>query len=201
MLFRSVLSKIGTISNIYKPFFFFIHENNSYRRAHFYLFFVVLSFLYFLITTYKTLKMIRHGKRMNTKNQYYFLLIYPLFPMIGAIVQSLYFGIAVIWIGSVISILIIYFNVQNTRITIDSLTGIDNRFRFDSYLDIKINNPRKEELLYMLMIDIDKFKEINDKYGHLIGDEAIKNMAQILTKAIPKSDFVARLGGEEFVII
>ena len=51
------------------------------------------------------------------------------------------------------------------------------------------------------MIDIDKFKAINDKYGHQVGDEVIKNVANIISSLIPKNTIFGRLGGEEFALV
>ena len=60
-------------------------------------------------------------KRSKIKEITYFLLIYPVFPIIGGIIQVVFFGIAIVWMGSVISLLIIYFNLQNAKITRDPL--------------------------------------------------------------------------------
>jgi diguanylate cyclase (GGDEF)-like protein len=83
------------------------------------------------------------------------------------------------------------------------LTGIHNRRFFDEKANevmksLAITNGR----LSLLMIDIDHFKNYNDGYGHQMGDECLKTVAQILSKSIGRADdFVARYGGEEFVIV
>jgi len=83
-------------------------------------------------------------------------------------------------------------------IYIDPLTEINNR----SYLDLiklklkKINGPTA-----IFMVDIDNFKNINDTYGHVIGDRVLKNLAKILRKNVKITDEVIRYGGEEFLVI
>lgn len=85
----------------------------------------------------------------------------------------------------------------------DGLTGIANRRMFDSILELEWTNARRNaQPLSLIMLDIDYFKQYNDQYGHLQGDECLKQVAQILRKvAIRQRDFIARFGGEEFVLV
>lgn len=90
----------------------------------------------------------------------------------------------------------------NELATQDVLTQVANRFQFDKVLEHSITvSQRYGRALSMMLIDIDHFKEVNDTYGHLIGDEVLKKLAHILTNGIRKSDVVARWGGEEFVVL
>jgi len=83
------------------------------------------------------------------------------------------------------------------------LTGISNRKFFDERTNSIVQSlAQKNDTLSLLMLDIDQFKPYNDNYGHLMGDDCLKEVAQILSKSIEQSDgFVARYGGEEFVIV
>jgi len=85
----------------------------------------------------------------------------------------------------------------------DGLTRIANRIRLDDYAQEAFTRGYKNKAnLTMMIIDIDNFKEYNDFYGHLIGDEALKKLARILEKSIEGKDaLVARFGGDEFVLI
>ena len=83
--------------------------------------------------------------------------------------------------------------------TTDSLTGVKNRRSFFDSSDSMIPYIRREkQTLGVLMIDIDKFKNINDTYGHATGDEALKYVSKELFKIVRKSDIFGRIGGEEF---
>lgn len=80
----------------------------------------------------------------------------------------------------------------------DSLTNIYNR----KYFFAKISSfPEMEYPISLMMIDIDNFKRVNDTYGHLAGDEFLRQFAEILVINIRSTDIVARLGGEEFAIV
>jgi diguanylate cyclase (GGDEF)-like protein len=85
----------------------------------------------------------------------------------------------------------------------DSTTGISNRRKFDQALTIEWNySTRMQRNISLIMIDIDYFKQYNDSYGHLKGDECLRTIAMILASAVTrKTDLVARYGGEEFVIL
>ena len=87
--------------------------------------------------------------------------------------------------------------------TIDPLTGIRNRRHFDKRLQAEGRRSRREQTpLALAMIDIDHFKQINDQYGHSVGDTCIRHVAQMLHSLLKRpSDDVCRYGGEEFAII
>ena len=85
----------------------------------------------------------------------------------------------------------------------DALTNIANRRYFDKFADEKFAwARRKHESITIMMIDVDYFKQYNDAYGHIEGDNALKIVANVLNKTLRRpSDFVFRLGGEEFGVL
>lgn len=84
----------------------------------------------------------------------------------------------------------------------DALTGLFNRRHFEEAADLMAKRARRAHLnLCMIMIDIDHFKSINDRFGHPVGDMVIKETAKTLAGAFRETDLVARLGGEEFVAL
>jgi diguanylate cyclase (GGDEF)-like protein len=86
--------------------------------------------------------------------------------------------------------------------TIDSLTGIYNRRHFMASAVAEWGRfLRYQRPLSMLMVDIDHFKSVNDRYGHAVGDDAIKFVALACKQDLRGSDIVGRLGGEEFALL
>ena len=84
----------------------------------------------------------------------------------------------------------------------DALTKIGNRLKLNEVLeDIYQSNLRHKTQCGVILLDIDNFKQVNDTYGHLFGDETLKKFADILSKNIRKTDKLGRWGGEEFLII
>ncbi|QDE97871.1 MULTISPECIES: GGDEF domain-containing protein [Myxococcus] len=86
--------------------------------------------------------------------------------------------------------------------TMDGLTQIYNRRYFDEQLDREISRSRRyERMLSLVLLDIDHFKAVNDKYGHLAGDSVLKQLASTVRTKIRREDVFARYGGEEFAIL
>lgn len=88
------------------------------------------------------------------------------------------------------------------RATTDPLTGVGNRAAFDARLTLELERAARDgSTLGLLMIDVDHFKSFNDSHGHLAGDRVLQIVSRILDDNIRKVDYVARFGGEEFVIV
>ncbi len=84
----------------------------------------------------------------------------------------------------------------------DELTGLPNRRSLLDLLDFELKRARRFYTpLSIALLDLDDFKQINDRYGHLIGDEVLKEMARVLRSCLRSTDIVGRFGGEEFMII
>lgn len=88
-------------------------------------------------------------------------------------------------------------------LTIDELTGISNRRGFYKSFESEIDRVNRGQNLggLLIMIDLDRFKEINDNYGHAAGDEALRIVGSFLNSNIRNMDSAARLGGDEFVLM
>lgn len=85
---------------------------------------------------------------------------------------------------------------------LDPLTGIPNRRYFDERLDEEISRTlRQNKALSCLFIDIDRFKQFNDVYGHHVGDLVLKDVAKLIKTQMRQSDVLARYGGEEFAVL
>jgi diguanylate cyclase (GGDEF)-like protein/PAS domain S-box-containing protein len=84
----------------------------------------------------------------------------------------------------------------------DNLTGLANRFHFNERVELALARQRRStQPLALLYLDIDSFKQINDKFGHAIGDAVLREFAQRLKDSLRETDFAARLGGDEFVVL
>ncbi|WLH73971.1 GGDEF domain-containing protein [Pseudomonas fluorescens] len=95
-----------------------------------------------------------------------------------------------------------HLEVQRQKALIDPLTGLPNRAAWSERLDHEVNTwHQRGNSLSLAMLDLDHFKRINDGYGHLAGDKVLKIIANVLRKYLRPNDFIARFGGEEFVLL
>ena len=84
----------------------------------------------------------------------------------------------------------------------DELTGLRNRRNFEKKIEhALIECQSTQENMALVMLDLNRFKPINDSYGHQVGDNALKHFARILEKSFRKNDFIFRTGGDEFILI
>ena len=116
-----------------------------------------------------------------------------------------YFGISVLIISVLLLLLIIHqWRERENYIAalgqLDPLTGVYNRRMLTQQL-IYIHQNKSENLHAILMLDLDHFKQINDHYGHMAGDQVLEKVAEVLKSNLRKTDVLGRYGGEEFLIL
>ncbi|MFP5343034.1 MAG: diguanylate cyclase [Candidatus Limnocylindria bacterium] len=87
------------------------------------------------------------------------------------------------------------------RASTDALTGLPNRRYFDEYVSLSARRRRSGDAVGILMVDIDRFKVLNDTHGHGVGDEVLRAVAAAIVTAVREDDVPARFGGEEFVVL
>lgn len=181
---------------------FYIDENNCYRRGKLMWIRICVMILYVLWAAVLTLVGIKRQKTKQKKDEMRALLQFTFFPLIGIFMQLFYLNLPFTAVGISLSVLLVFINVQNKQISIDTLTGINNRRQLALYIDSELSASSKKGELYYLIMDVDKFKSINDTYGHLEGDNALIKIASLLNSLCEKqNDFVARYGGDEFVVV
>lgn len=192
-----IINGVMSIVSLHTGWFFYVNSSNVYSRGNLYLVHILYCYILLIYSMYYVYK----HKRMIEKRYYYSMLVFILPITLGATIQIIFYGWALAWTGMMVSLLIIYFNIQDASLDTDYLTGLYNRRQLDKYLRIKIKNSTEIKTFSALLIDLDGFKKINDTFGHDIGDEAIKDAAQIIKKSLRRDDFVARYGGDEFFVI
>lgn len=163
---------------------------------------MILDFIYLLLVTiHATIKSI-HTKTKSSKRKYFSMITFVLFPFIAGIFDSIVPNTPIMAPTILSALLLFFVNVQEMQIYTDALTNLNNRRRSDMMLEESIEKADLENGFYVLIIDINKFKQINDKYGHIEGDRALQTVAHTLKNVSSKySVFLSRWGGDEFMII
>ena len=174
---------------------FSISDTNVYIRGNLIIILYVCLFFYYFYSVILIIKSRSKGVRVK-----FFPIGYFIIPCItGTLLQVTFYGLATGWLSVSISLLFVYIQLQNENSFVDSLTGLYNR----KYLDymLSVINKSTGKSFYGMMIDMDKFKQINDVYGHDTGDKAIRDVGHILTKVVPENGVALRYAGDEFIII
>ncbi len=183
------------IINLFTPVLFTIDADNVYRRTDFYLFYTASYVLLILdgLILYLT-------KRRQSGGLKFFPAWAFIIPAtLGLGIQTFVYGVSTITPFVTVSIICIILSMQNEYLFTDKLTEQYNRF----YLNILEKKQLKRSGMEYtaIMLDINGFKEINDRYGHNEGDKALIFLSGILTDVVNHSGEIIRYAGDEFIII
>ena len=199
-LIPSILNLMLSLVSIKTGGLFHIDSNNIYNRGNLYWIHIILNISCFLYCLFMSIKVLSNKKYLKRK-EVYSVMNYMIIPFVALIIQAFFYGVSIIPVSFAITMLIIFLNNQSNLIIIDPLTGIYNRRAFEEYIEREIKYLNREHKVFLLIIDVDNFKGINDIYGHSVGDEALINIAKILRISSNNGDLLVRLGGDEFAII
>lgn len=193
----AVMGALFAVLSPIKGLLFYLDENNIYFRGPLNGFFNLLMTVMGLLPAYVLVK----RRRTIPSPSFYNLILYPVMPTLGGILQQFIYGTNLFWPATVIAVFLTFVNVQNRQIDSDYLTGAFNRSSLQEYLGTLVRKACRNRTFAGIMLDLDNFKQINDRCGHGTGDQALIEMARILHASVRKTDFVARYGGDEFIVI
>jgi diguanylate cyclase (GGDEF)-like protein len=196
-----ILYAVSVILNMRFGYFFTISEDNILVRGNFFVCHLALTFLPIPIVIIDVLLAPKQFKLTQGP----LILVFLLITVTGAVLDVIFektdsSKVSLIWPCVTAAILYIYFFIVKSSSKIDSLTGIGNRYSFNEFID-KMTKHKAREDYTIAMLNIDRFREINDTLGHLEGDNALRDMAAIIKGSIRRSDFAARYGGDVFVLV
>lgn len=198
----ALVTVVLAVASPFTGWLFTIDEMNQYGRGPFMWIMSVCSVIYLVFPVVLTAQNLSKYGVIHGKNLYGHLLMFPVLLSGALVIQLMYFGVSLIWSVTTLAILSVFISMQNADIVLDPLTGVYNRRRFDALLQLKTKGAGPDEILFLIMLDIDDFKKINDRYGHLTGDDALVQTAKILREICGNADdFIARYGGDEFIIL
>lgn len=176
---------------------FFFDSARSYHRGTLYPLLAATSLFPILASV---ICVLLNGKRVSRKYEK-MLLFVPIVIIGVSFIQIFFYGVTLIWSGITLTLLFAFMNLQKDQVYLDHLTGVFNRRQMDIFLSDRIRLAKDGRTFSCVMLDIDHFKMVNDRLGHVAGDEALKDASNILKSSIRKSDFLARYGGDEFLIV
>lgn len=190
----AVLLQIVTLTGLV-----FHIDPEGYQRGPLHWFQVCVAYVYIAWPAARAYIKSSQRRYYAHRSEYRMLASFVVFPLLFSVLQLFLGGDApMLCVGITMSIILLYQNRQARLISRDPLTGLNNRAQMIQYLSDHIKNHDKT--LYLLMMDANRFKSINDTYGHTAGDRALVQIATALKKAVPPRFLIARYGGDEFIV-
>ena len=197
----TVLVVVLAFTSYWTRTMFYIDAQGVYRRGALYMIQPIVSYCYIIYTSLHAFIQARKVESLQTKAIYRTLAFFVVPALVGGTFQVL-FSVPGLCVGITLSILLLYIIYQEQLISTDPLTGLNNRNRFETYMLSLFSNVDQAEDVYLLMMDADGFKQINDRYGHVEGDHALQVISATLKEVCSASGgFIARYGGDEFVVL
>ena len=197
----TVLVVVLAFTSYWTHTMFYIDAQGVYRRGALYMIQPIVSYCYIIYTSLHAFIQTRKVESLQKKAIYRTLAFFAVPALVGGTFQVL-FSVPGLCVGITLSILLLYIIYQEQLISTDPLTGLNNRNRFETYMLSLFSNVDQAEDVYLLMMDADGFKQINDRYGHVEGDHALQVISATLKEVCSASGgFIARYGGDEFVVL
>ena len=170
---------------------FKVNSNNIYVHSSFYWVYIAsfsLSILCFILLS------LSESKKQFGLNRI-FILILPIFLLFGLSFQYLGNNLRIIWLCTAIDVILMYAIYMEYTQNLDSLTHVLNR----KYYESKLSHLHEPSIIFFF--DVNNFKNVNDSYGHIYGDETLSKIGKILMEVFSKKGECYRIGGDEFSAI
>lgn len=183
---------------------FWVSETAELNPLYYPLILLPAPMIYLLVTFFISLARARKTHTYAEHRLYMQIGIFPLVITFFGIIQLALLDMPLFCFGCTVNMLVFYLNNTADQISVDPLTRLNNRNQLLHYLSQDTAHRKKGLREYVVMIDANDFKKINDSYGHAEGDHALTLIAEALKKAIvimKEAPFLARYGGDEFIII
>lgn len=179
---------------------FYLDDANYYHRGALSALMSLIMLLYLLSVTVAALIQYKKEIFADREKELMTIAFFAVPPFWGGFAQTVFHGFSLVWPCVVISSLLILLNKESQAIAQDALTGLNNRRSMERFL--RTYEEGQIRTVALIMMDVNGFKHINDQYGHSTGDMALIQAANILRTTFNRtSAFLARYGGDEFVVV
>lgn len=170
----------------------------------FYICQISVPIIYIFAVIFYALRKVREETNLAEKRKHIYIGFFPLIVVVGGIIQLWVAKISIFCFSCTLLMLIFYIQSMESQISVDPLTGLNNRGQLHRFIEQSINIREESTRRFVLMIDVNDFKKINDTYGHAEGDTALVMIAESLKSVLKHhrlSSFLGRYGGDEFILV
>lgn len=198
----TVVDIILTFSSVFTEFFFYIDDDGIYQTGNGYFIHLALIFIQLFGNGIYSFAQSLTNKQVRIKKEYRLPLFFIIIPAGSSVLEDILPLSPIVSLGIFLPILLAFLEIQNSEIYSDALTGLNNRRRMEIFLQDMIHNSSESEPFRIHIVDVNDFKQVNDKFGHIAGDRALQLVADALHNVSDRlHGFCARYGGDEFVLI
>lgn len=187
-----LINTIICMASIKTEWIFYVTADNGYHRGDLFVLPLMISLLYLVVFCVDII----WNCDQNSRNDILQYIIIVAAVLVGITIQVLFFRITVLWGTTAIALTLYYMLLREQQFRYDVLTNVQNRFRYN-----KTISDMADKAFTMVSVDLNRFKKINDTYGHVKGDEVLYNAARLLMDNFQKIGNVFRIGGDEFCIV
>ena len=166
---------------------------------------VAVPYIYMAAILFYSIRKARTTENPGEKRKHLFVGFFPLMTIAGGLVEMVFLPEAPIFcFTAMLLMLVFYIQSLVSQISLDPLTGLNNRGQLERYCSQRSNLYQADRKTVAVMMDIDRFKAINDTYGHSEGDKAlvlVSNALKTVANGHSMPSFLCRYGGDEFILI
>lgn len=193
---------IACLSTPWTGLVFTITPAREYVRGPLFIPVFLLSYIYDLAVCIYALIAGIHEKQKERRKLCWVIGLFIVFPMVAGVIQLMIAGTPIMAPSIITAFFLVFSTMQGAQIYNDALTGMNNRKRAFQFLERLSEAHLTDFHIVIYMIDVDHFKSINDQWGHIEGDRALKLFAEVLMNvAADHMLFAGRYGGDEFILV
>lgn len=190
--------------NLFTGSCFFIASDGTYQRGPLFPLLYLLAYLYVVYECGRAFMSYPKEESYSRRETLRSVALFPLLPAAAGILQFIWPQLPLLCAALSLESLLLYLNWTESLISMDPLTRLNNRRQLEYQYNTWKKNASENECIQFLMIDADRFKQINDTYGHNEGDRALMRIAEAMRLSCANRDLrtcIARFGGDEFSIL
>ena len=190
------------VLSVFTGWFFYIDAANHYCTTPLFDLQGVVNYIFLVIPTITAVQAAIRTRMHAQRVEYLTYSVYMLAPLAAGFLEDRLETVPVLALNIFMVIQLLFVTIQNMQVHSDALTGLNNRGRLSQYLEDHLAHCSASHPLTVMMMDINGFKAINDSYGHVRGDQALKDFAAVIKDVAERYHaFAARYGGDEFCIV
>lgn len=196
MAIPALLIVVMSLANLFTDVFFTVLPGALYQRLPLCVLPYIMSYAYLAYGV----ALVCFNRRNTRKYVFMPVMIFLIPVFLGSVCQFLFYGLSMVWVSVAVGMVSLYINIQNEDAYVDAMTGLYNRLYLNRRLLSLHSAPGHP--LGGVMLDIDHFKQINDSFGHMVGDQALQDMGVALRQVAEAHGALAiRYGGDEFILL